>query len=167
MNNWFNVKVKYTKQFEKGTFKRVSETYLFASVSFTDAEARAHEELGQQIRGEFQVLSITRADFHDIFAYDGCDVWYQVKVQYESVTDGSEKSKKITAKYLVHGTSIVEATVNTKESLSGLMLDYQIISVLESAIFDVFPYKQDLDVELSRTPIAEEEKSETHANPEY
>ena len=28
MNNWFTVKVKYTKQLENGTFKRVSEPYL-------------------------------------------------------------------------------------------------------------------------------------------
>jgi hypothetical protein len=46
MNSWFTVKVKYTRQLENGTFKRVSEPYLLAAMSFTDAEARIYEELG-------------------------------------------------------------------------------------------------------------------------
>ncbi|HRP53378.1 MAG TPA: DUF4494 family protein, partial [Fluviicola sp.] len=46
MNNWFTTKVKYTKQLEDGSFKRVSEPYLVAAMTFTDAEARIYEELG-------------------------------------------------------------------------------------------------------------------------
>ncbi len=42
MNSWFTVKVKYTKQLENGTFKRVSEPYLLAAMTFTDAEARIY-----------------------------------------------------------------------------------------------------------------------------
>lgn len=38
--SWFTVKVRYTKQFDDGSLKRVSEPYLLAAVSFTDAEAR-------------------------------------------------------------------------------------------------------------------------------
>ena len=66
MNSWFTVKVKYTKQLENGTFKRVSEPYLLAAMTFTDAEARIYEELGSSIRGEFQVTGIARTDLHDI-----------------------------------------------------------------------------------------------------
>ena len=46
MNSWFKVKVKYTKQLESGSFKRVSEPYLLSATTFTDAEARIYEELG-------------------------------------------------------------------------------------------------------------------------
>ena len=62
MNNWFTVKVKYKKQLENGTFKRVSEPYLLAAMTFTDAEARIYEELGSIIRGEFNVVGITRTE---------------------------------------------------------------------------------------------------------
>jgi len=169
MNNWFNVKVKYTKQLENGTFKRVSESYLFAAMSFTDAEARAFEELGSMIRGEFHVLAITRADFNDIFGIDECESWYQVKVQYESyVDDDGGKAKKITVKFLVNGNNIDDATKNTNESLSTMMIDYQLVSVVESPILDVFLYKEELDKEISRRPIESvEEDTETHANSEY
>jgi hypothetical protein len=42
MNNLFQIKVKYTRQLENGSFKRVSEHYLFDAMSFTDAEARVY-----------------------------------------------------------------------------------------------------------------------------
>ena len=64
MNSWFTVKVKYTRQLENGTFKRVSEPYLLAAMSFTDAEARIYEELGSRIRGEFNVVGISRTELH-------------------------------------------------------------------------------------------------------
>ena len=38
MNNWFTVKVKYTKQLDDGQFKRVTEPYLLAAMTFTDAD---------------------------------------------------------------------------------------------------------------------------------
>ena len=85
MDSWFNVKVKYTKQLEDGTFKRVSEPYLVAAMTFTDAEARIYGELGALIRGEFLVTGIARADFHDIFHYDDADVWYKCKITYETL----------------------------------------------------------------------------------
>jgi DNA replication initiation complex subunit (GINS family) len=56
--SWFTVKVRYTKQNEDGSFKRVTEPYLLAAVSFTDAEKRIYEELENTIRGEFRVMSI-------------------------------------------------------------------------------------------------------------
>ena len=77
MNNWFTVKVKYTKQLDNGALKRVSEPYLLAAMTFTDAEARIYEELGQIIRGEFNVVGITRTEIHDIFAYDDVDTWFK------------------------------------------------------------------------------------------
>ncbi|MFN5982116.1 MAG: DUF4494 domain-containing protein, partial [Fluviicola sp.] len=84
MSNWFTVKVKYTKQLDDGTFKRVSEPYLVNAMTFTDAETRIYQELGNLIRGEFLVTGISRADFHDIFKYDDTEIWYKVKINFEA-----------------------------------------------------------------------------------
>ena len=94
MNNWFTVKVKYTKQLDNGAIKRVTEPYLLAAMTFTDAEARIYEELGSQIRGEFNVTGIVRTELNDIFAYDDADTWYKCKVKYEDFDADTEKSKK-------------------------------------------------------------------------
>jgi hypothetical protein len=149
MNNWFTVKVKYTKQLENGTFKRVSELYLLSAMTFTDAEARIYEELGSIIRGEFQVMSIQRTDFHDIFSTDRTDNWCVVKISYITSTEESGKDKKITEKFLAGADSIEQATEVITESLSTLMVDYKIESVIMSNIVDVFPYKELSEVEIS------------------
>ena len=164
MNNWFTVKVKYTKQLDNGALKRVSEPYLLAAMTFTDAEARIYEELGQIIRGEFNVVGIARTEVHDIFAYDDADIWYKVKVKYESADADSEKAKKVTQNFLVSANSVKEAYERIKESLSTLLVDFEIPSIVVSPIVEIFPYAENLDKEISRRPLeevqAEEEEEE-------
>lgn len=160
MNNWFTVKVKYTKQLDNGALKRVSEPYLLAAMTFTDAEARIYEELGQIIRGEFNVVGIARTEIHDIFAYDDADVWYKCKVRYESMDAESEKARKVNQNFLVSAGSVKEAFERIQESLSTLMVDFEIPSIVVSPIVEIFPYAEDLDRELSRKPIEEVEEEE-------
>lgn len=163
MNNWFTVKVKYTKQLENGTFKRVSEPYLLAAMTFTDAEARIYEELGSIIKGEFNVVGITRTEIHDIFAYDDADVWYKVKITYESESADDEKTKKVAQNFLVSAHSVKDAYDRIKESLSTLMVDFQIPSIIVSPIVEIFPYTENLDREIERRPIEKIETFEEEA----
>jgi hypothetical protein len=149
MNNWFTTKVKYTKQLEDGTFKRVVEPYLLSAMTFSDAEARIYEEVGSFIRGEFQVTAISRTEIHDIFRYDDSDVWYTCKIKFESAME-DEKSKKITQTILVSAFSVKNATERLKESLAGMVVDFIITGVNVSPLVDIFPYKEELDVEISR-----------------
>lgn len=155
MNNWFTVKVKYTKQLEDGTFKRVTEPYLLAAMSFTDAEARIFEELGPQIRGEFTVTGISRTEIHDIFHYEDADVWYKVKVQYETTDPDASKAKKVSQNFLVSAHSVKDAYERIRESLSTLMVDFIIPNIAQSPIVDIFPYREELDKEISRRPMEE------------
>lgn len=153
MNNWFTVKVKYTKQLDNGALKRVSEPYLLAAMTFTDAEARIYEELGSVIRGEFSVTGISRTELHDIFAYDDSGVWYKCKVTYENVDADTEKSKRVAQNFLIEANSVKEAYERIQESLKGMMVDFLIPSIIVSPIVDIFPYNEELDRELSRRPI--------------
>lgn len=160
MNNWFTVKVKYTKQLDDGTFKRVTEPYLLAAMSFTDAEARIFEELGPQIRGEFTVTGISRTEIHDIFHYEDADVWYKVKVQYETTDPDASKAKKVSQNFLVSAHSVKDAFERIKESLSTLMVDFVIPNIAQSPIVEIFPYREELDKEISRRPIDEVQEEE-------
>lgn len=162
MNNWFTVKVKYTKQLDNGALKRVTEPYLLAAMTFTDAEARIYEELGSQIRGEFNVTGIARTELNDIFAYDDADTWYKCKVKYEDFDADTEKSKKVTQNFLVGANDVKEAYERMKESLSTLMVDFEIPSIIESPLVDIFPYTEDLDREIERRPIEEVEEELNH-----
>lgn len=174
MNTWFTVKVKYTKQLDDGTFKRVSEPYLLAAMTFTDAEARIYEELGSIIRGEFTVTNIARTEYHDIFYYEDADLWYKCKITYQSEGDGLDvesdlnpkKVKKISQNFLVTATSVKEAFERIQESLSTLMVDYQIPSIILTPIVDIFPFTEDLDVELERKPAKEKRVTEVTSDEE-
>jgi hypothetical protein len=158
MNSWFTVKVKYTKQLDNGALKRVSEPYLIAAMTFTDAEARIYEELGTIIRGEFHVVGITRTELHDIFVYDDADIWYKVKVKYETVDADSEKARKVSQNFLVSAGSVKEAYERIKESLSTLMVEFEIPSITVSPIVDIFTFAEDMDREVSRRPLEEDEE---------
>ena len=161
MTNWFTVKLKYTKELENGTFKRVSEPYLVAAMTFTDAEARIYEELGSIIRGEFIVSGIARTELHDIFAYDDADVWYKAKVTYESASADEEKSKKVAQNFLVSAHSVKDAYDRIRESLSTYLVDFQIPIISVSPIVEIFPPTENLDREISRTPVTEMEEDLT------
>jgi len=143
MNSWFTVKVKYTKQLENGSFKRVSEPYLLAAMTFTDAEARIYEELGSSIRGEFQVTGIARTDLHDIFQYDDTETWFKSKVTYDRMDEEGEKAKTVSQNFLVSATTVKEAYDRTVESLATLMIDFNIASIVSSPIVEVFPYLEE------------------------
>lgn len=158
MNNWFTVKVKYTKQLENGAFKRVSEPYLLAAMTFTDAEARIYEELGAIIRGEFTVTNIARTDFHDIFHYEDSDTWYKCKITYEGATEDSDKPKKVSQNFLISAHSVKDAFDRMHESLSTMLVDFLIPSIIVSPIVDIFPYNEELDKEISRKPLADFEE---------
>ena len=143
MNTWFKVKVKYTKQLESGSFKRVSEPYLLSAMTFTDAEARIYEELGSFIRGEFSVMGITREDIQDIFQYDDADTWFKCKISYDNIDDDGDKKRTVTQNFLVSAKTVKDSYERIEESLETLMLDYQIISIIASPIVEIFPYKEE------------------------
>lgn len=157
MNNWFTVKVKYTKQLEDGRLKRVTEPYLVDSVSFTDAEARMYEEIGQSVTGEFLITGITKTEYADIFYYDDSDDWYKCKLTYVSIDGDEGKEKKITSNFLVTAGSVKEAYERIKESLSDMTVTFEVPSIMLTPIVEVLPYNPDLDVEVGRRPLEEGE----------
>ena len=142
MNSWFEVKCKYTKQFEDGRLKRVTDTYLIDATSFTEAESRAYEEVAEGIKGEFQITAIKRENFHDIFAYDDGNDWYKCVVKFITIDEDSGKSKKVSNRFLLTAESVKQATERIHESLSGLMSGYEVTSVSLTPIVDVVSYEQ-------------------------
>lgn len=152
--------VKFTKQLENGTFKRVSEKYLIAAMTFTDAEKRIYEELGTIIRGEFMITGIAPMELHDIFHYEDSDVWYNVKIAFDSDTEEGDKKKKVSQNFLVSAHSAKDAYDRTKESMKGMLVDFSIPSIKVSPIVEIFPYREELDKEISRRPLKEGEEKE-------
>lgn len=156
---WYTVKVKYTKELEDGTFKKLTEPYLLQASSFTDAEARIHEEVISFIRGEFLITGISKTDFTDIFQYDDTEKWYKVKLQYVDINPDNGAEKKITQQFLINAHNVKEAFERMHECMKGLMVSFELPSIQLSPIVDIFPL---IDEELKDRVLTEEEMEERH-----
>ena len=135
---FYSVKVKYTKQLDNGTFKRVSEIYLLQAVTFTDAESQIYEQLGSIIKGEFKVTGITPANIHELFIEDGHDQYFKVRLEYDAVSGDSEKSRKVAQTFIVSADNVKDAYERTHEALQSLIKDIVITDISLSPIVDIF-----------------------------
>lgn len=143
MNVWMIVTVCYTKQFADGSLKRVNEPYIVAASTFTDAEARIYQVLGETIRGEFYVKSIARIELMDIFANEEDNQeWFKVTISHMAADAYNEKIKKISSPFLVQSTDCIQAGHDLKFMLADSIMDYELKSVVSTKIVEVFPYEE-------------------------
>jgi len=140
MLNWFECKIKYEKTVEEGKIIKVSESYLVDALSFTEAEARINEEMKPFISGEFIVTHISRARINEMFANDSGDKWYKSKVLFISLDEEKGVEKKIATTMYVQANDTKEAEAGIREGMKGSMADYEIASIIETKILDVFKY---------------------------
>jgi hypothetical protein len=140
MNVWMNVTVCYTKQFEDGTLKRVNEPYVVAASSFTDAEARINQLLGETIRGEFYVKSISRIELMDIFGSGLDEDWFKATIQHTSINADNGKAQKLLSQFLVQSSGVIAAGDELNTMLKDSGMDYELKSVVRTKIVDVFSY---------------------------
>jgi hypothetical protein len=138
MVQWFEVKCKYTKQLENGNLKRVTEPYLVNAVSFTEAEARIHKEVGSFTSGEFTVTAIKKENITDIFSYDDSDVWYSGIVAYETADEDTGANKSVRHKMLVLAGSVKEADERFKDCLRDMLGTFEVKEIKETPIVDVY-----------------------------
>lgn len=138
MANWFECKVRYDKMMENGVQKKVNEPYLVDALSFTEAEARIIEELTPFISGEFTVSAVKRTRISEIFWDDSADKWYMVKVAFITIDEKSAVEKKSNSFILVAAKSFKEALDNFMENMKTTMADFDIVSITETPIMDVY-----------------------------
>ena len=148
MNNWFECKVKYVKTMENGLEKKVSEPYLVDAISFTEAEKRIIEEIRPFMTGEFVISDIKRANYSEVFFCDAesADRWFKCKLSFITLDEKSGAEKKSNSYALVQAGDLREAIKYLDEQMKGTIMDYQIASVAETMIMDVYPYDASIEV---------------------
>ena len=142
MHTWFECKIRYEKVMENGMNKKVTEPYLVDALSFTEAEARIIEEMTPFISGEFTVSDIKRANYSELFPSEeeAADRWFKCKLVFITLDEKSGAEKKTSTQVLVQAADLRDAVKKLDEGMKGTMADYQIASVAETAIMDVYPY---------------------------
>ena len=141
MANWFECKVRYDKLQENGAAKKVNEPYLVDALSFTEAEARITEEQRPFISGEFSVSAVKRTKIAEIFFFEGGDRWYLVKVGFITIAEKTAAEKRSNSLILVQASNFKEAYDNFVKGMAGTMADYEIVSITETPLMDVYKMK--------------------------
>ena len=141
MANWFECKVRYDKLQENGAAKKVNEPYLVDALSFTEAEARITEAQRPFISGEFSVSAVKRTKIAEIFFFEGGDRWYLVKVGFITIDEKTAAEKRSNSLILVQASNFKEAYDNFVKGMAGTMADYEIVSITETPLMDVYKMK--------------------------
>ena len=141
MSNWFESKVRYQKIDETGKVKNVTETYLLDAVSFTEAEKRINQEMEPYISGEFTVTTIKLANFEEVIPGENGDRWFKCKVSYIAIDEEKGMERKTNSYILLKAFNVKDAYEKLEKEMSTTMSDYEIASIQESPILDVFPYE--------------------------
>ena len=141
MANWFECKVRYDKTMENGAQKKVNEPYLVDALSFTEAEARMIEEITPFISGDFSISAVKRTKIAEIFWDDSADRWYLVKVAFITIDEKTAAEKKTTSLILVAASDFRGALDAFMLGMKDTMADFEIVSITETPLMDVFRMK--------------------------
>lgn len=136
---WFECKVRYDKMQENGAVKKVNEPYLVDALSFTEAESRIIEEMKPFISGEFSISAVKKTKISEIFFNDDGDRYYMVKVNFITLDEKSGMEKKSASFILVQASDFADAHKKFEEGMKGTIADYDIASIAETPIMDVYP----------------------------
>lgn len=139
MSQWFECKVKYDRIIENGVQKTVSEPYLVDALSFTEAEARITEKMQPFISGDFAVDAVKRVNLSDIFYNSTGDRWYKVKTNFITIDEKTAVEKRTATYQMVQASDFKGALTTFLEGMNDTMADFEIASITETAIMDVFP----------------------------
>ena len=142
-SNWFEVGIRYQKTQEDGSEKSVTEKYAIDALSFTEGESAITEEMADYISGEFKVKSMQEASYREVFFSDkdDDDCFYKAKLQFISYDDKTNKEKRSNVTYLVQAKSMHRAINNIDEVMGKTMIDYEIIGLSKTNVYDVFEHK--------------------------
>lgn len=141
MAQWIEVKVRYEKLLDSGKAVKVTEPYLVDALSCTEAEARVVDEVTAFINGEYNVLAVNKTKISEIFWVETGDRFYKVKVNFITLDEKTAVEKRTASYILVQASSFADALANFNKGMKGTMADYEIESITETKIVDVYRYQ--------------------------
>lgn len=141
MAQWIEVKARYDKMMDNGTTKKVTESYLVDALSCTEAEARVIDELTPYVSGDLSVTSAAKTKVSEVFLQYTGDRLYKVKVNFITIDEKTAVEKKTASYIIVPADSFADALHNFNDGMRGTMADYEIESITETKIVEVYKYK--------------------------
>lgn len=143
MLQFIEVKVKYGKIMENGLQKKTSEPYLVDALSFTEAEKRIIKEVSAYISGEFEVCAVKKSNVEEVLFSDAemASRYFKTKIITITIDEKTGLEKRTAHHLLVQATTFKDAFSRVEKEMSNTMADYEIASITETMIMDVFLYQ--------------------------
>lgn len=136
---WFECKVKFDKLQDNGSVKKANDAYLVDALSFTEAESRIIEMITPYMSGEFSISAVKKTKISEIFWDESGDRFYLVKVMFITLDEKTAVEKKSASLILVQASDFAGALENFLKGMKGTAADYEIASITETPLMDVFP----------------------------
>lgn len=138
-NIWYNVKTRYIGTTEAGITKAITEEYLTAALSFTEAEKKTSETaLAYGNREEFDIIAMSRTKFSEIvYGDEEADKWFKCKINVITIDERSGREKKAPVFFCVNADSALKAHHLLDKHLKTTLLDYTVEQVDETKIIEV------------------------------
>lgn len=149
---WFECKVRYDKMMENGSVKKVNEPYLVDALSFTEAEATIIDKMTPYISGDFTISAVKKTKISEIFFDETGDRFYMVKVNFITIDEKSGNEKKSASFILTQASDFAGALARFEAGMQGTISDYEIASISETPLMDVYPLDLSTKVEETQNP---------------
>ena len=107
-------------------------------MSFTEAENRIIEEMTPYISGEFEVTAVKKDRISEMFIDPDGDKWYRAKVMFITLDEKSGAEKKSASIMLIQAKDFQTAIKNLENGMKGTMSDWEINTLSETVIMDVY-----------------------------
>ncbi len=162
MAMWIEVKVRYDKITDSGKTVRVTDPYLVDAASCTEAEARIVEEIVPFVN-DFNVLNVGKTKISEIFWDETGNRFYKVKVNFITLDEKSGVEKRKASYILVQASTFADALANFNNGMRGTMTDYEIETIAETRIVDVYRYQAPAEKPVKVAEKAAADKGVQHA----
>jgi hypothetical protein len=140
MTNYFEVQAGIKRENENGKVKKITENYLVDALSFTEADARSHEELTAMGGMEFKIRKISKSRVAEVIPAESGEAFYKGKVVYITIDEESGKEKRSAQLVIVPADSVDEADERIREAFKDCIADFDVLAVGVTNIIEVWSY---------------------------
>ena len=132
---WYESKIKYINSLQK----RVTETYLVDSISFTEAEARTIEFVSPYVSedSELEVVGLKQTNIKEVISNSEGDKWFVCNFVFHLMADNG-KDKQTKYSIMVQANTIDEGKKSAERLMLGSMQDWEMKSITETKIIDIY-----------------------------
>ena len=132
---WYESKVKYNNSLQK----KVTETYLVDSISFTEDEARTIEFVSPYVSedSELEVVGLKQTNIKEVISNSEGDKWFVCNFVFHLMEDNG-KDKQTKYSIMVQANTIDEGKKSAERFMLSSMQDWEMKSITETKIIDIY-----------------------------